>query len=406
MAEPADEISEQEKQTRNEMLFTLSERDRGTLAIAVTPNEWEKKEIYRELIFNQPYIILLWISEGFDKELQKKAPDLMHWMSKRFVFEENGPDGMEAAEATIEYGTMSKRGKIPERLERIRQLEETWEKLCYHNEDKKRLIKDKINLLRLLGKEYAAAFMYAKAEEAFLKAIALDHKVGAGLEGQLLYETGGFYYGFKKYELSLHYFLKALEVEKNRENSDIRNIYYMIGMVYQGLHQWDDALTNYVAALEAYKATNDGYSLGGTFHQLGMLYQDQGKWVEALENFRLALEWDQKTGNEYRMGRHFQLIGIIYEQQQNWDKALENYEQALVWKQRSGNDYELGHTYYPIASVYTKRGEYSQSLDFLTRAYNNFLLYDHSHLPLAETALARIREKLAEAEHPNPDTNS
>jgi tetratricopeptide (TPR) repeat protein len=106
------------------------------------------------------------------------------------------------------------------------------------------------------------------------------------------------------------------------------------------------------------------------------------------------------------MGRHFQLIGIIYEQQQNWDKALENYEQALVWKQRSGNDYELGHTYYQIDSVYTKRGEYSQSLDFLTRAYNNFLLYDHSHLPLAETALARIREKLAEAEHPNPDTNS
>ena len=43
------QISEQEKQERNEMLFTLSERDRGTLAMAITPNEWKRKEVYHFL---------------------------------------------------------------------------------------------------------------------------------------------------------------------------------------------------------------------------------------------------------------------------------------------------------------------------------------------------------------------
>lgn len=163
MAEPVDYIDGPEKQIRNEMLFTLSERDKGTLAIVVTSSEWKRNELYhflkshlkeytffdldlagysytslykgmqellpdnllhsepvqylvsitnlensfyqagsegisslveqlnfeRELIFNQPYIVLLWVSEGFDRELQKKAPDLMQWMSKRFVIEDN-----------------------------------------------------------------------------------------------------------------------------------------------------------------------------------------------------------------------------------------------------------------------------------------------------------------------------
>lgn len=405
MAEPGSDINEQEKQTRNEMLFTLSERDRGTLAMVITPNEWKKNELYhflkdhlkeytffdldltsqtytslyramqellpenvlasepvqylisvtglenslyktadgkiefsslvaqlnfeRELIFNQPYIILLWVSEGFDQELRRKAPDLMHWMSKRFVFEENGSDGMEVAEAAIEYGQVRKPGKTPERVERIRQLEETWEKLCLHSKDQVRLIKDKINLLRLMGKEYAAAFEFSKAEEAFMKAVALNNKIEAGLEGELYFEMGSFYFDFKRYESSIKYFKKSFEFAKEHNYPGLGDIYHMIGMVSQEQRKWLDALENYGQALEWYRKINNEYSIGKTYHQIGMVYQSQRKWLDALQNYGQALEWYKKTGHDHGLGSIYHQIGMVYEEQQKWEEALQSYKRAL-----------------------------------------------------------------------------
>jgi tetratricopeptide (TPR) repeat protein len=438
MAEQADEISEQEKQTRNEMLFTLSERDRGTLAMAITPNEWKRKEVYhflkehlkeysfvdldltshtytslyralqellpqlvlqsqpvqyvvsviglesslyktddgriefsslvaqlnfeRELIFNQPYIILLWISEGFDKELQKKAPDLMHWMSKRFVFEETGSDGMEVAEAAIEYGAVRKKGKIPERLERIRQLEETWENLCLYNEDRERLIRDKINLLRLLGKEYAAAFDLSKAEEAFRKAIMLNKKTSVGSDGFLLYELGNIYAQFNRYDLALEYFLPALEYAEKYRVPDPANVYHMLGVVYDGLRNWKEALKSYQKSLDAYKKNDNADNIGQLYHQIGYTYQQQKNWVESLKNYRQSLEWKIKTGNEQAIGSTYHQLGRVYEEQGKWEEALANYQRALEWNRKTGNEYELGGNYHGIGMVYEKQGKWDDAL--------------------------------------------
>ena len=516
MAKQADEINEQEKQTRNEMLFTLSERDRGTLAMAITPNEWKRKEVYhflkahlkeysffdldltshnytslyralqellprnvtesepvqylvsvtglesslyktedgmiefsslvaqlnfeRELIFNQPYIILLWISEGFDKELQKKAPDLMHWMSKRFVFEENGPDGMEVAEAAIGYGTIRKQGKIPERLERIRQLEETWEKLCLHNADKARLLKDKINLLRLLGKEYASAFEFQKAEEAFQKALAMNAKIEAGLDGELFFEIGSFYLDFYKNEWALKYFQKSLEWSEKHGQPLKGNIYRMIGIIYQHLGQmamslqsyqqaldwyakekreyefggtyhqigwlyeeqrkWSQALKYYGQAVESFKKTGNEYDLGATYYHIGRVYAGQHKWTQALEYYRHALDWQKKTGNDFGLGNTYHEIGRVYEDQDQWEKALQYYRQALESYNETGNEYDLGATYHQIGRVEEEKGQYAIALNYYEKAVENETQYDYPDLPIAQRSLDRIRQKIKDQQSP------
>lgn len=430
------QISEQEKQERNEMLFTLSERDRGTLAMAITPNEWKRKEVYhflkehlkeysffdldltphtytslyralqellpknitesepvqylvsvtglesslyktdngmiefsslvaqlnfeRELIFNQPYIILLWISEGFDKELQKKAPDLMHWMSKRFVFEEKGPDGMEVAEAAIEYGTVRKQGKIPERLERIHQLEETWEKLCLYNAGKARLIKDKINLLRLLGREYGAAFEFQKAEEAFQKALALNTKIQAGLDGELFFEIGNFYLDFSKNELALTYFQKTLEWSEKDAQLMKGDVYHMIGVVYEHLGQLKKSLQSYLQALDWYEKEKKEYEFGGTYHQIGRVYEVQHKWSQALEYYGQALKSFKETGNEYY----------------------------------------LGPTYHQIGRVEEERGQYATALSYYEKAVENETQHDYPDLPFTQQSLDRVLQKIKDQQSP------
>jgi len=455
MAKQANEIAEQERQTLNEMLFTLSERDRGTLAMAVVPNEWKRKAIdrflkdhlkeysffeldltshtytslyralqellpvnilestavqylvnvtglesslhttqdgkiefssllsqlnlERELIFNQPYIVFLWVSEGFDKELQKKAPDLMHWMSKRFVFEEEDAGGFEVAEAAVEYGEVKKKGKIPERLERIRQLEETWEKLKLHDQDQARLVKDKIALLLLLAKEYAAAFEFRKAESAFEKALSLNNKIKAGREGEIFYESGMFYCRFNKYDLSLQYFRKSFDEAEKKGIPDLGDVYHMLGIVYQQQRKWKEAADNYDKALGWYKKMGREYTLANTYHQLGRLSEEQRKWDEALTYYGQSLEWKKKTGNERGLGATYHQIGMVYEKQQKWEEALENYHQSLEWEKKTGNEYELGSTYHHIGRVYEEQRKwadalknYDQALDWKTKTSNEY----------------------------------
>lgn len=438
MAEQAGEISVQEKQTRNEMLFTLSERDRGTLAMAVTPNEWKRKEIYRflkdhlkeyiffdldltqhtytslyhalqellppdilqsepvqylvsvtglenslyktedgnvefsslvaqlnferESIFNQSYIILLWISEGFDNELRRKAPDLMHWMSKRFVFEGDGQDGMTVAEDAIGYGVVNKQGKIPERLARIRQLEETWEKLCLYNEDKARLVRDKINLLLLLGKEYAAAFDLSKAIEALQKAISLDKKIDAGFGGTLLNEIGGIYHSFNMDKLALKYLQEALETAEKYPGMDKGYTYYMMGSSLWGLRRWEESKKFFQQALERYKEIEAGQSIGNTYHMIGMVEGEEGRWNEALKNYQQALDWYKRTGNDQRLGATYHQLGWVFQHQKKWDEALEYYRQSLEWKKKTGGEFEVGSTYHQIAMVYQEKGEWDTAL--------------------------------------------
>jgi len=518
MAEQANELSEEEKQKKNEMLFTLSDRDRGTLAMIVTNNEWKKNELYqflkghlqgyhffdldltphtyislykalqellpsnvlqsepvqylvsvtglesslyktedgkvefsslvaqlnfeRELIFRQPYIILLWVNEGFDRELRKKAPDLMHWMSKRFVFDEDKADGFEVAEEAISYGVVKKKGKIPERQERIRQLEETWGKLCWHHEDQARLIKDKINLLLLLGKEYGAAFEFEKAEEAFKKASTLNDRIGAGQEIELCYQLGSLYYNFHKYDLALNYFEKTLDLASKTSELHLGNIYHMmgmssagkqkwgealknyeqalewyekmgneyeladtyhqIGMVYEEQQKWDGALKNYEQALEWYKKTGNEYELGGTYHQIGMVYGAQRKWDEALKNYEQALEWKMKTGNEYEVGMTYHQIGRVYQGQRKWEEALKNYERALEWKMKTGNEYELGSTYHQIGRVYEERRELNKALEYFQKTLENESKYDHFFLDSTKQSIARIEEKIKALDTQSP----
>ncbi|HEY4111692.1 tetratricopeptide repeat protein [Puia sp.] len=509
------QIGEKEKKLRNEMLFSLSERDRGTLAIVVTSNEWKRKQLHRflgdhlneysffdldltahsytslyralqellpesirgsqpvqylvsvtglesslyktedgriefsslvaqlnferELIFNQPYIILLWISEGFDRELQRKAPDLMHWMSKRFVFQDDNPDGLTVAEEAIAYGSLRKRGKIKERLDRIAQLEETWERLCLYNEDKARLIRDKINLLLLLGKEYGAAFDLEKAEEALKKAIALDARVDAGFGGRLFFELGRVNYHFARYEPALQYFLKSLEGYIREGGENPGSIHHMIGMAYAGVQKWDEAMKSYGLALESKINSRMDYELASTYHEMGIAYAAQQKWNEALESYRLALEWKKKTGgeaglastyhqiglayasqmkwnealenyrqaqnwkragDEYDLGETYHQVGVVYEEQRKWDEALENYEKALSWHGKTGNEYAFGVTYHQIGSVFEGQGAYEKALDCYTTAVENLSRFNHPDLPVAQSSLSRIRQKLDESRSP------
>lgn len=426
------------QELKNEMLFTLSNRDSGTLAIVVTgsekqtrdlqgflkehlteyqfydldltphsytsldkalsdllptaiknaaPAEWVinitglENNIYRnkdgrieysallpqlnferEQLFKQPQILVLWMSKSFYIELRKKAPDLMHWLSNRFVFDDDS-SSLDIVEETNNKGEIKERGRIVKRTHRIKELEASWEKLCLDHEDKERLIRDKINILILLGKEYREAFDFSNSEVVLKKALALSEKVQSKEVGMVYFELGSTYIKFYKLNDALLYYKKSLSFDENAQNNYFLGVnYHQIGIVYSEQREWTKALYYYTKSIEWNEKNGNDFALGNNYHQIGWVYAEQRKYQQALDSYKKAIELQLHSKNYFDLGSTFHQIGMVYDGQQQWQKALDSYQNAIESKMKTGNKFELGGTYHNIGVVYHKQQNWHEAL--------------------------------------------
>ncbi|MGA0558429.1 tetratricopeptide repeat protein [Larkinella sp. VNQ87] len=242
----------------------------------------------RELLFrNVPYIIILWADYSFFHTLQREAPDLWSWVTYKFRFEGDDPVFPENA-APIPAERLPQRGNVEERQSRIRDLLDAYHHLNLDSRDKARLLKDKINILKLLAEEYAEAYEWTKSEDAYYQAISL--------------------------------------AERLQENDFLRgSLYFGLGQIYLYQRRFQEALDTYQKCFTYFTDWNQG----ALYHQIGMVYEEQRQWELALQNYQKAIEWYTKTGNKFALGGSYHQIGRVYEEQGQFNIALEWYEKAL-----------------------------------------------------------------------------
>jgi tetratricopeptide (TPR) repeat protein len=415
----------------------------------------------RELLFRGvPYITVIWADAYFFRKLQNLAPDLWHWVTYKFRFEDPTVTAPEQ-QVPLPAAVLSQKGNIGERQARIQSLEERYAHLNLDESNKIRLLRDKVSTLSLLAGEYMEAFEFGKAIEAYETAIALETQLQevAGQEqttqaaqssvaqteeiqpdsfllGQLLFNLGWAYLKSRSFERALvvyhqskalvpaqagtiyhqigivhaaqrqwaealDNYRQALQWKGQTGNTfALGNTYHQIGMVYAEQRQWAEALDNYRRALHWYEQTGNTFELGGTYHQIGRVYEEQRQWAEALDNYRQALQWKEQTGNTFELGNTYHQIGMVYEKQLEWAEALDNYRQALQWKEQTGNTFELGSTYHQIGRVYEEKVLLPKALEWLEKSLLNLTTHSHPGQPVAEESVARVREKLAVAVSP------
>lgn len=344
----------------------------------------------RELLFRSvPYLIVLWGDADFFRTLQREAPDFWHWVTYRFRFEDHTARPV-AEMPPLPPERLPGQGNTPERQARIAELHERYDHLALDDSDKKRLLKDKIDILSLLGEEYVEAFRYEKAEEAYVSAIALQERLREedNSQAELWVHLGNVYLQQGKPSESL----AALErCKKLALKVNMPIIFHQMGQVYQAQQHWVLALENYQLALN-WEHTDNEDTKYNTYHQIGMLYADQQQWSLALENYRHALDWEQRTGNDFELGGTYHQIGISYQEQKQWALALENYRQALSWKQRTGNEFGIGGTCFQIGQLYSEQQRYMEALPWFEKAVECFIKYGDPFLPNAEAALYHARQ--------------
>jgi tetratricopeptide (TPR) repeat protein len=396
----------------------------------------------RELLFrNVPYITLIWADAYFFRKLQRLAPDLWHWVTYKFRFDDPTVQPLETL-PPLPPQRLPQKGDIAERRERIHTLEERYSHLDLSEDNKLRLLRDKLTIKTLLAAEYREAFEFSKSIGAYREALGLDEQIQAAVlrednktqdthqRGALLFSLGWIYFHVRlfaeslvvynesrallpnnmqgmidhqigsvyseqqQWALALESYTKALKWHEQTESFfDLGKTYHQIGMMYAAQEQWVNALENYEQALKWKKKTANNLRLGSTYHQIGIMYAAQEQWALALENYKQSLEWDQRTGDTFGLSSTYHQIGMAYAEQQHWEAALENYEHSLKWKQQVGDTYELPGTYYQIGRLYEAQGKLTAALSWFEKAVASAA--NHPNLPMAEESLARVQEKLS-----------
>ena len=242
----------------------------------------DQLNLERELLFrNVPYVIIIWADHDFFQRLQRESPDLWSWVVYRFRFE--GANVVDPENAPpLPPERLPQQGNIAERQQRIQELETTYSQLNLDSSDKKRLLKDKVTILKLLAEEYAEAFRYDEAQTAYKDAIAIAGRMQEDdfLQGSLSFDLAGVQLARRQFPDALSNYEKSLGfVNENNYGS----VYHQIGRVYAEQRQWTQALTNYQLALDWYEKTGNTYALGSTYHQIGRVYEKQNELEESLK---------------------------------------------------------------------------------------------------------------------------
>lgn len=326
----------------------------------------------REVIFRKPnYITILWGDHDFFLQIQRQAPDLWSWVTNFFIFKQDE----EYYEEVLSTEPNPIPAKLPVREEYIKSLINKLNHLPLNDPDKGRAMRERLNLYSILADEYAKYFDYDNAKKYYENAIGLCEKLNIKdwSLNKLLFDYGTLYFNFRKYELSLVMYEKALKkMIVQDEATNIGATYHQIGTVFSEMNNFPLALLNYNEAIK-WKTRNKQFDLlGNTYHQIGTVYERLSDWTEALENYQKALEWKSKSKRNDLLGATYQHIGRVYQAQGKYVEALVNYQVSVEMKKQTRMLHELGFTYFQMGSLYTQQNNWVKALE----SYKNVMYWN------------------------------
>lgn len=165
------------------------------------------------------------------------------------------------------------------------------------------------------------------------------------------------------YDKSKKYANDALQLsEKINYKKGEGNAYNNIGIVYNYLGNYPEALVSFFSSVNIKEKTGDKIGMAMSYNNIGMIYWHQGNYPDALKQFFASLKIAEEFGNKFGIAMLHNNIGNIYVIQNNYADALKNYFDALKMREEIGDKKGIAASYNSIGNVYYAQSNYPDAL--------------------------------------------
>jgi two-component system, NarL family, sensor histidine kinase UhpB len=233
----------------------------------------------------------------------------------------------------------------------------------------------KVNTLNFLAIEFKSnnpdtAIYFAKQAQAL--AIKIKYNMGIA---NAYWIIGSASNNLGNYELALKYCNNALKIfgqllsagtetatGKVKILKQKARLYNLIGIIYDGLGNYPEALKNYSSSLQIAEEIFDKKNITALHNNIGIIYVELGNYPEALKNILASLKAEEESGNKKGIANCYNNIGLIYETQGNYQEALKNYQATLKISVEMDDKQGIASSYNNIGLSYYDQGNYPEAL--------------------------------------------
>lgn len=245
-----------------------------------------------------------------------------------------------------------------------------------------------LEITKLLDRKGQILYRYRKYNEA-TEILNRSFEIKTQLDTNETY-SGSSYYHFAMIDYFKNDYLQALqnlqkcqsslEKQTSPEEQELAACYYLFGIIYDGIFDYDKALQYYNLALNVMEKNYGEIRIASQLNGMGITYKNQGDYDRALDHHQKALNLLLKQGKapSARIGIYYHNIGVVYAEQKKYEQAIEWYQKTLDIRLKT-----IGKYHPNTASTYNNIGVALRELNQLDSA----LYYHQTSLGIKKKVL-------------------
>jgi tetratricopeptide (TPR) repeat protein len=177
---------------------------------------------------------------------------------------------------------------------------------------------------------------------------------------------GGLQYELGLYDDARNSFLRVAEWSPGGESlTRVAEVFYM-------LHDYSQALTYYLRALEYLKPRNSFGGMIAAYSGAANCYYYQRNYDKALEFYNLTLAIDRRVNDPTGIATRLQSIGNVHRLRGDYASALESYMSSLLVAEQSPPSATVATTLGGIGLVRALQGDNAQAIEYFDKSLARF----------------------------------
>jgi tetratricopeptide (TPR) repeat protein len=181
-----------------------------------------------------------------------------------------------------------------------------------------------------------------------------------------LASIGGLQYELGLYEDARNSFLRVAEWSPGGESLT------RVAEVFYALHDYSQALTYYLRALEYLKPRNSPGGMIAAYSGAANCYYYQRNYDKALEFYNLTLAMDRKVNDPTGIATRLQSIGNVHRLRGDYASALDSYMSSLSVAEQAPPGATVATTLGGIGLVRALQGDNTQAIEYFDKSLARF----------------------------------